>query len=67
MQMYLLSIHRVWYEAAFSEAVQLACIDVHAASVPAFTAGASGVAGSVAYVIVNELADVPQVLTALTL
>ena len=55
MQMYLLSTHRAWYEAAFSDAVQLACIEVHAASVPALEAGASGVAGSVAYVIVHEL------------
>ena len=47
--------------------LQFAEIDVHAALVPAVDVGAAGVAGNVAYVMVDELALVPQLFVALTL
>jgi len=50
-----------------AEAVQLVVICVHDAPEPAFDVGAAGVAGNVAYVIMPEFAEVPQLLTALTL
>ena len=54
------------YPVALTDADQFAEMEVHAALVPAAGVGAAGVAGKVAYVIVPELALVPQLLAART-